>query len=112
MYVNEEKNGLTSIPFQISHSTEIDISIHLLGIIIKVGRYFPIILLSLASMNLLLAANDFLADSLVFATLNSVFALGNFVSLVQLHQWRKTHLTQYSPNQSQTDEVLVEGIGN
>ena len=74
-----------------SDSIEIDVSIHLLEIIIKVGQHYPIILFSLASLNLLLAANDFLANSLFFAILNSLFALGNFISLVQIHQWRQTH---------------------
>ena len=67
-----------------------DLSIYLLEIVIKIGRHFPIILLSSASINIILAANDLLANSLTFAIVNLVFASGNFVFLVQLRNRKKT----------------------
>ncbi|MDH3676887.1 MAG: hypothetical protein OEQ12_01120 [Nitrosopumilus sp.] len=99
-YVDDEKIGQKSIQYrtQASESKEIDLLIHSLGIIIKVGRYFPIILLSLASLNILMAANDFLADSLIFATLNSIFALSGFISVVQMRQRSQVHPNKYSPS--------------
>jgi len=109
-YADDEKIGQKSIQFLTSDSIEIDISIHLLEIIIIVGRYFPIILLSLFSLNLLLAANDFLANSLIFAILNSMFALGNFISLVQIRQWRKAHPYEYSSSYNRINRMLVLGI--
>lgn len=67
----------------------IDLSIYLLEIVIRIGRHFPIILLSSASINIILATNDLLANSLTFAVINLVFALGNFIFLIQLHQRKK-----------------------
>ena len=73
-----------------------DLSIYLLEIVIKIGRHFPIILLSSASINIILAANDFLANSLTFAIVNLIFAGGNFVFLVQLHNRKKTIVDERS----------------
>ena len=110
-YADDAKIKLKSIQFLTSDSMEIDVSIHLLEIIIKVGRHYPIILLSLASLDLLLAANDFLANSLYFAILNSMFALSNFISLVQICQWRKTHSNEYRSSYNRIDKTVVLGIG-
>lgn len=109
-YANDEKIEQKSIQLIAPNSMEINVSIHLLEIIIKVGRYFPIIFLSLASLNLLLAANDFLANSLVFATLNLMFALGDFIFLVQMHQRRKNHLNEYNFDNNRTARELVLDI--
>ena len=111
-YVNDESLNQKPTSFLASDFMGIDISIHLLDIIIKVGRYFPIILLSLASLNMFLAANDFLANSLTFAILNSIFALGNFISLAQIHQRRKSYLTERRSNYSKIRSVLVMDIKN
>jgi len=99
-YANMEKIGsnyILSIP-SISDSAKFNVFIHLLEITIKVGKHFPIIILSMISLNLLLAANDFFANSINFAILNSMFAIGGFVSLVQLYQSRKTHPLEYNSN--------------
>lgn len=109
-YASDKKIGQKSIQFVTPNSMEIGVSIHLLEIIIKIGRYFPIIFLSLASLNLLLAANDFLANSLVFATLNLMFALGDFIFLVQMHQRRKNHPNEYNFSNNRTDKEFVLGI--
>ena len=102
----EEKVGqnLTQFLTPTSNSLGINVSIYLLEIVIKIGRHFPIILLSSASVNIMLAANDLLSNSLVFATINLGFALGNFVFLVQLHQRKNIH-----PNEFHSD--IIESSG-
>ncbi len=111
-YADMEKigpNSVLSIP-AISDSTKIEGLIYLLEITIKVGKHFPIITLSLVGLNLLLAANDFLANSINFAILNSMFALGGFISLVQLHQSRKAHPFEYQSNYNKIDKMHIEEI--
>ena len=111
-YADMEKigpNSVLSIP-SISDSTKIEGLIYLLEITIKVGKHFPIIILSLAGLNLLLAANDFLANSINFAILNSMFALGGFTSLVQLYQSRKAHPFEYHSDYNRTDKMNIEEI--
>ena len=106
-YADMEKigpNSVLSIP-SISDSTKIEGLIYLLEITIKVGKHFPIIILSLAGLNLLLAANDFLSNSINFAILNSMFAFGGFVSLVQLHQSRKTHSFEGQSNFNKIEKM-------
>lgn len=68
----------------ISDSTKIGVVVHLLDIIIKVGKLFPIIFLSLASLNIFLAANDFFANSMGNAIMNSVFGVGDVLFLAQM----------------------------
>ena len=102
-------NPILSIP-SISDSTKIEGLIYLLEFTIKIGRYFPIIILSMASLNLLMAANDFLSNSINFAILNSMFAIGGFVSLVQLHQSRKAHSFEYHSNYNKIDKLNSEDI--
>ncbi len=111
-YADMEKigpNSVLSIP-SISDSTKIEGLIYLLEITIKVGKHFPIITLSLVGLNLLLAANDFLANSINFAILNSMFALGGFISLVQIHQSRKAHPFEYHSDYNRTDKMNIEEI--
>ncbi|MGA0297077.1 MAG: hypothetical protein ACO3K2_07085 [Nitrosopumilaceae archaeon] len=67
-------------------STKVVAVIYLLEIITKIGRHFPVIFLSLASLNVVMAANDFLANSIEFGIMNSLFAVGGFVSIIQMHQ--------------------------
>ncbi|MDH3610240.1 MAG: hypothetical protein OEM79_00610 [Nitrosopumilus sp.] len=102
-------NPILSIP-SISDSTKIEGLIYLLGFTIKVGKHFPIIILSLAGLNLLLAANDFLSNSINFAILNSMFAVGGFISLVQLHQSRKAHSFEYHSNYNKIDKLSAVEI--
>ncbi len=97
-------NPILSIP-SISDSTKIEGLIYLLEFTIKVGKHFPIIVLSLAGLNLLLAANDFLSNSINFAILNSMFAVGGFISLVQLHQSRKAHFFEYQSNFNKIEKM-------
>jgi len=81
-----EKQGQKSSNWlsPISDSTKIGVAVHVLDVIIKVGKLFPVIFLSLASLNIFLAANDFLANSMGSAILNSVFGLGDVLFLAQM----------------------------
>ena len=105
-YADDRKIGSKSIQFltPTSNSIGIDVSIYLLEIIIKIGKHFPIILLSSASLNILLATNDLLADSLFSAVLNLAFASGNFIFLVQMHQRRKVDTNEFG-------SVSVDSVG-
>lgn len=76
----KSSNWLSSI----SDSARIGVAVHILDVVIKVGKLFPIIFLSLASLNIFLAANDFLANSMGTAILNSVFGLGDVLFLAQM----------------------------
>ena len=82
----------------ISDSTKLGALIHLLEIAMKVGKYLPVIVVSFAGLNLVLAVNDFLVSNTGFGILNSIFALGGFIFLVQLHQKRKIHSYDYYYN--------------
>jgi len=68
----------------VSESTQINLLIHVLDLIIKTGRYFPIISISLTGLNLYLAVNDFLANNFGFAILNSLFVVGGMIFLLQM----------------------------
>lgn len=68
-------------------------------IIFKVSKHFPIIILSFASLKLLLVVYDIYNNNFGFAILNSLFAVGDFVFLLQMHQKRKIY--QKSSNLSQ-----------
>lgn len=70
----------------IPQSTQIDLFVRLLDIIIKTGRYFPIISISLTGLNLYLAVNDFLANNIGFAILNSMFVICGLFFLIQMRQ--------------------------
>ncbi len=107
-----EKIGLNSIQFitGIFNFTKINGLIHLLEIIIKVGKYFPVIIILLASMKLLMAANDLLTNSITFAILNSIFALGDFIFLVQLYQRHKVHPYEYSSDYKRIGRIPLVGI--
>ncbi len=111
-YSDIEKIELNSIQFitAIFNFTKIIGLIHLLEIIIKVGKYFPVIIILLASLKLLMAANDLLTNSITFAILNSIFALGDFIFLVQLYQRRKVHPYEYNSNYNRIGRIPLVGI--
>jgi len=111
-YLGIEKIELNSIQFitDIFNFTKIDGLIHLLEIIIKVGKYFPIIIISLASLKLLFVVNDLLTNSISFAILNSIFVLGDFIFLVQLYQRHKAHPYEYSSDYNRIDGIPLVGI--
>lgn len=100
-YADEKKIGKNSIQIttEISDSSEVSVVIYILEIITKVGKHFPILFLSLASLHVLLAANDFLSNSIEFGILNLLFAAGSFIFLVQMHQMKRNH--PFFPNNYQ-----------
>ena len=82
---NENQNQKSKNWFSsFSDSAKIGIAVHVLDVVIKIGKLFPIIFLSLASLNIFLAANDFLANSMGSAIMNSVFGLGDVLFLAQM----------------------------
>ena len=82
----------------VSDSTKLGALIHLLEVAMKIGKYLPVIIVSFAGLNLVLAVNDFLVSNTGFGILNSLFAAGGFIFLVQLHQRRKIHSYDYYYN--------------
>ena len=82
----------------LSDTTKLGALIHLVEIVMKVGKYLPVIVVSFAGLNLLLAVNDFFISNTGFGILNSIFALGGFIFLAQLHQRRKIHSYDYYYN--------------
>lgn len=82
----------------VSDSTKLGALIHLLEVAMKIGKYLPVIVVSFAGLNLVLAVNDFLVSNTGFGILNSIFALGGFIFLVQLHHRRKIHSHEYYYN--------------
>jgi len=90
-----------------SDSTKLGALIHLLGVVMKVGKYLPVIVVSFAGLNLVMAVNDFLVSNTGFGILNSLFALGGFIFLAQLHQRRKIHSYEYYYNYRKRSEKRV-----
>ena len=111
-YANEKKIRKNSLQQTIDTSdfTEATLLIYSLEIITKVGRYFPIIFLSLASLNVLLATNDFLENSIEFGILNSIFAAVGFISLIQMHQ--KNKISSFDSSYNKTNSKFFLDIRN
>jgi len=95
-----EKSSMQWVPV-ISGSSEISMLIYSLDVITKVGKNLSILFLSLASLNVLLAANDFLANNIEFGILNSLFAANGFIFLVQTHQ--SNRVQPLASNHSETN---------
>ena len=72
----------------VPQSRELSIFIYSLEAITKIGKNFPIIFLSLASLNVLLAVNDFLSNRMEFGVMNTLFAVNGFVVLAQTYHSR------------------------
>ena len=109
-YADEKKIGNNSMQWttSISDSTEVTMLIYVLEITTKIGRNFPILFLSLASLNVLLATNDFLSNSIEFGILNSLFAASGFIFLVQLRQSNK--IQSFDSNHNGTRTETFSGI--
>ena len=108
-YADETKMGKNCMQCTtgISDSKEINMLIHFLEIITKTGRYFPILFLSLASLNVLLATNDFLANSIEFGILNSLFATSGFIFLVQMR-----HNNKLQPLELTCNEIIPSSFSD
>ena len=107
-FANERKTR-TSPSLQwatrVSDHTEVTLLIYSLEAITRIGKNFPIIFLSLASLNTLMAANDFLTNSVEFGVLNSLFAASGFIFLAQLH-----HSNRIQPISSNEDALEISTI--
>jgi hypothetical protein len=73
----------------LSDSTKLGAMIRLLEVAMKIGKYLPVIVVSFAGLNLVMAVYDLLVSNTGFGILNSIFALGGFIFLAQLHHRRK-----------------------
>ena len=86
---------------QISESVQIELIIHLLGIVIKTGKYLPVISISLTGLNVVLAVNDYLASNTGYAILNSMFVVSGLVFLLQTRMMKQDQSTPKSVIQIQ-----------
>jgi len=98
---NAEQKFMHFIP-QISDSAKIGLIVHLLDIVIKTGKYFPVISICLIGLNLLLAVNDFLANNIGFALLNSMFVISGLIFFVQTRLIDKTSFSKVTPSKKFT----------
>lgn len=82
-----------------SDIARINALIHLLGVVMKVGKYLPLIVGAFAFVNLTIAIMSFLVwNSIISGVINSALALGGFIFLVQLVRRRKIHRYEYRYN--------------
>ena len=78
------EQNLVHLP-TLSFSNKINMFIHILGIVIKIGRYFSIISICLTGLNFILAVNDFFGNNIGFGVINSVFVVSGLVFDTQSH---------------------------
>ena len=109
-YADEKKIGSNSMQWTtgVSDSKEVTMLIYLLEITTKIGRNFPVLFLSLASLNVLLATNDFLSNNIEFGLLNSLFAASGFIFLVQMRQSNK--IQSFDSNHNEATNEALSGI--
>ena len=84
--VNEKKGQSQQWTTVNTHSADVAVVVYALEVVTKIGKNFPVLFLSLASLNAILAANDFLASNIEFGILNSMFAASGFIFVIQLRQ--------------------------
>ncbi len=73
-----------------------EVVIQILAILIKIGKYLPLIVLSFAMLNLTFAVFDFFYwNHLAWGIFNSIMAIGGFNFFVQLLKRRKVHRYEY-----------------
>ena len=84
--VNEKKGQSQQWITANTHSADVAVVVYALEVVTKIGKNFPVLFLSLASLNAILAANDFLASNIEFGILNSMFAVSGFIFVIQLRQ--------------------------
>lgn len=85
-----------SSPPLVSNTAKMEMLIHVLTILIKIGKYLPLIVLCFATVNLTLAVLDFLYwNNIAGGIFNSILAFGGFHFFVQLVKRRKVHRYEY-----------------
>ena len=92
------KQKLTKWIPTFSDSTKIDLLVRLLDVAIKASSHFPIISLTLTSLNVLLAVHDFLSNNIGYGILNSIFVITGLIFLLQMHLMNKSHHSGTNPN--------------
>lgn len=108
---NEKIEPKSTQRITFSDSTKMGVLIHLLEIIIQVGKHSQIISISLASLNLLFAVNDFLSNNIGFAILNLMFALVGFMFFIKMRQMSKIHSHELPPNFNKINRKSMVGFG-
>ena len=79
-----------------SDVARINALIHLLGLVMTIGRYLPLMVGAFAFVNLTIAVMSFVVwNSIISGVINSVLALGGFIFLGQLLRRRKIHRYEY-----------------
>jgi hypothetical protein len=70
--------------------------INLLGLVVKIGKYLPLIVCSLAMTNLaIVILSSLVWNDMISSIINSIFALSGFIFLAQLLQRRKDRKYRY-----------------
>lgn len=73
-----------------------EVFIQMLTLVIKIGKYLPLIVLSFAMLNLAFAVLDFFYwNHVAWGIFNSILAFGGFNFFVQLLKRRKVHRYDY-----------------
>lgn len=79
-----------------SNTTKMEVLIQMLTIVIKIGKYLPLIVLSFAMMNLTFAIWDFFFwNHIAWGIFNTILAIGGFNFFGQLLKRRKIHRYEY-----------------
>lgn len=80
----------------ISNTAKMEALIHMLTLLIKIGKYLPWVVLTFASVNLILAVLDFTWwNHIASGVFNSILALAGFFFFAQLLGRRKVHRYEY-----------------
>jgi hypothetical protein len=80
----------------LSDTEKMEVLIHTLSVVIKIGKYLPWIVLAFALLNLTLAVLDFtIWNNIAGAVLNSILAFAGFIFFAQLFRRRKIHRYEY-----------------
>jgi hypothetical protein len=79
-----------------SNTTKMEVLIQMLTLVIKIGKYLPLIVLSFAMLYLMFAVLDFFYwNHLAWGIFNSILGFGGFNFFVQLLRRRKVHRYDY-----------------
>ena len=90
--------------------TQLKVLIISLEIIMKVGKYLPLIIGGLVVLDLLFATTDFLADRIIFGIINSLIVIKGSIFVVQLFQGSKKHPSLYISQfkENKTEPIIQE----
>lgn len=106
----KSKQKLTQWIPTFSDSTKIDLLVRLLDVTIKASSHFPIISLTLTSLNALLAVHDFLSNNIGYGILNSMFVITGLIFLLQMRFMNKSH--HVGTNQNRRAQNSMKSTGS